>query len=465
MKADFEEFGDETDNEFATFMRESNPFKRPAEETNHEVLMKKRRLSYMTFNDTIEPQRNATNVPNVDIYNFSEHLSPYVSRSFDRNEITKISLDNAQNYFGDCEPTIPNHDHQPMEVEQEPSVPIATLDSVFDCDHNPFAFGGRSMNLNPQTNSAVPEMPADSMEVDENMPSQLILEELPKTVGHKTKKRATKHLVIDKQKILEKELICKTMHKYKDKMTKDSPFKEFMEQIHLAKSSSDILFSSGSTRLKKSKLHFLYVRNLKKVSNKPNKKKTENMKKNQPVDSENMPEGKRSKRPSRNCNILKESNSAAIPDDDIVMLPVKQETFIKNGQSTKIPSESNAAAILDGDIVMREDDQKINSTKRSPHERKIINDDDIFFLPIDRSSFLGENNGKTPIQSEKLSKIRKESTINNILLDDDINMPLVPLEKNSNAHEMYEHGNIFDLPTAAQALNASTKQCGDEDAR
>lgn len=215
---------------------------------NSEV--KKRRLTYMSCdNITMDQPRNANNNNNQLYENFDIYEQPApLNNSSTFNENFHVSEKSPQDStIADVDPSI-NNTFQPMEIDFEPDTPnVPALQNTME-------------------NVVLDNATLNDVQMDEpiNLESELLLEEII-PVEQKKRVRKLKSLVVDKQKTIPKDTIKKNNALYKDKMTEVSPFDQFYQNTHYFKSCADVLFRSGSNRLKKSKLHYLYTRNMKKI--------------------------------------------------------------------------------------------------------------------------------------------------------------------------------------------------------
>lgn len=297
-------FGDKMGNEFQNFLKETettimsqddliqttsnllstvNSRKR-TKTIEESIEIKKRRLTYMNNGDeSISILRNANvdqQVPNINIYQQEVPFEMNESSTFYESiNVTEATVHNT------CR-SIPENTLQfePMDIEEpsipmttfnDPTIPNTTFNDQSNLQNNSDTLL-ENLTLNEPTildNAAtmIPDISVNDIPMKEAdvlpQESELILDDIPKFIKQK-RVRKSRSLATDKQIMLPLELVKKGIQNYEEKLTGIPPFADFRRRIHYFKSCTDVLFSTGSFRLKKSTLHELYVRNMKKVPEK-----------------------------------------------------------------------------------------------------------------------------------------------------------------------------------------------------
>ncbi|CAG9798594.1 unnamed protein product [Chironomus riparius] len=290
-------FGDKMGEEFQSFLKETDNTvltqdeliqstsnllttkSRKRTKNNEESYeIKKRRLTYMNYSESISVLRNANvdqQVPNINIY--EQEVSNKIGEVSTFYE--SLSVSEANNRHSMQESSL---HFEPMDIE-EPSLTTFNDPTILNTTFNDQSTLRNTtdtllenLTLNEPTildndETMIPDIPVNDVPMIEPETSleesEFILDDVPKFIKQK-RVRKSRSLITDKQIVLPIESVKKGIQNYKEKIIGIAPFADFQRRMHFYKSCTDVLFSTGSFRLKKSTLHDLYVRNMKKVPTK-----------------------------------------------------------------------------------------------------------------------------------------------------------------------------------------------------
>jgi hypothetical protein len=317
--------------------------------------IKKRRLTYMNNSESISVLRNANvdqQVPNIDIYEQEvSHEMGEASTFYESLNVTEAnnsrSMPESTLHFEAMDIEEPS---MPMTTFNDPTIPNTTYNDQSTLQNNTDTLL-ENLTLNEPSildNDAtmIPDVPVNDVPMIEPevspQESEFILDDVPKFIKQK-RVRKSRSLITDKQIVLPMESVKKGIENYKEKCNITPPFADFQRRMHFYKSFTDVLFSTGSFRLKKSTLHDLYVRNMKKV---PGKLLKQQIKENA-SNSKNVKNLRRSNRPAKTIVNLKEqelNNIEEEPED----IPIPQVFDHKDIEMKEIsPVVKNSSPELD----------------------------------------------------------------------------------------------------------------------
>lgn len=285
-----------------------------------DIKTNKRRLTYdpiaiADFNVSLQREYQQPELPEIQIHNLQDNAQ--ISVSYEQ--------DIAMQEFPDI----------PMEPTQMPQFDISEI---------------------PQINVKIPKNPMD----EEVQPSELILDDVPKAVLQKPRKKPK--LIIDKVTYFNKETILKNVDEYKNKHTIQPPRDTFPIRWHELKTKESVLFTSTSKRLKHSEvLRQLFDRNLKKVSERTIKRKITEVEPENPKENENKPM-QRKKRPRKTAlkdlneeNLINAAN--IIPEIPEIEMPIVEANIHTESQ---LPQIEKMPLTLEEDKENRQVRRKVN---------------------------------------------------------------------------------------------------------